>query len=506
MTAPKGRLFQLALDCKKYVKKGELKNKTDRVSGKHYDEGNAISLSYNIDVYGQSIYDAYRHNEPSAQLSFVDDMQGEAFYVEPFESETIPASYEEVNDKNPMLDKVVRLSEEEEEVQEVGAGSEEETRAVTEKKPAPDIAAEKPGEPAKPKGEKPENKYQETENEDNEPYQVDDDEFANDIKAILQGQKVFDPEKKQTVNKSESPSKELLKQGGSRQPQDPGKPPKKEESLEPSANEHKIFEKIAQSMRYANSYDLGSIAMEKKFDQMENEIEDEEIKTITSKKPVEEANVIGEEQKSTAVPKNISPDYSPEQALTPENGGLKIEQRHLKRGDLILITSEASETEKICNAGIYLGDSKIVMADEANKIQKVNLDQALNEVSVVVLRHRDAGADDIQTLTDKFNSGSDVQGAQEPVLEVNYTPVQIHKSVCESVPKEKQDKCRQFKGKININTDGNDKFFIPYALIKGLEASGLNILDKSIEGSSADVPVKTNHNGQWQYAGHLVKN
>lgn len=511
MTAPKGRLFQLALDCKKYVPKKGQKKKTVRVSGKHYDEGNAISLSYNVDVYSQSVYDSYRHNEPSAQLSFVDDMQGDTFYVEPFENETIPASYEEVNDDNPMLDKVVRPSEAEEEPQETDERREEAAENKNEESPvssapSPQRKPEKPvqtvaGEPER------EDKDKETDEDSNAKYAVDDDEFANDIKAILQGEKVFDPEKKQTVSKGESPSKELLKQGGSHPQQGSSKPPKAEAELDPSANEHKIFEKIAQSMRYANSYDLGSIAMEKKFDQMENELAEEEIKTITSKKPVEEAKVVSEGPETTTSQESNSAKYNTEQPLSPENGGVEIGETQLKSGDLLLITSAAQGTaEKVCKAGIYLGDGKMVWAGEAGKIERANTGQALSGKSGVALRHRNAEVDAIQALTGKFDSDSDISNAQSPALEVDYAPVQIHRSVCDRLPKEDQEKCRQFKGKIDISTGSNDKFIIPYALIKALEASGLSILDKSIEGVSADTPVKTNHNGQWQYAGHLIKN
>ncbi|MBL6445546.1 hypothetical protein JMN32_04455 [Fulvivirga sp. 29W222] len=521
MMSPKGRLFQLALDCKKHTKKEERKRKkTTRVSGKHYDEGNAISLSYNIDVYDQTVYDSYRHNEPSAQLSFVDDMQGEAFYVEPFESETIPASYEEVDDDhdNPMLDKVVQLSEAEEEMQVAQDGDEGEPEPMREeqpvaKAPLPDkpdkkVEAEPPVQTA------PQNKGggQPSKGEERgEPYEVDEDEFANDIKAILTGQKVFDPEKKKTVNKSESPSKELLQQGGAHPPpsQERSRPQKEEENPELLGSEHKIFEKIAQSMRYANSYDLGSIAMEKKFDQMESELEKDEIKTIATKKPMGDATVVDDAPApSDIIEEDTSLKYNSEEPLSPENGGLEVGKQQLKAGDLILVTSETSGTqERVCRAGLYTGDDKMMWADQSGKTERKDIDQVLNEGRAVLLRHKSANTEAVQGVVTKLTTDTNISDAQNPILEISYAPVQIHQSVCERVPKPDQEKCKQFKGKVDINTKDNDKFFIPYTLVKALEASGLNILDQGIQGISIDTPVKTKHNGQWQYAGHLkIKN
>ncbi len=79
-----------------------------------------------------------------------------------------------------------------------------------------------------------------------------DDDFIADMQSILTGQKVFDPLSKKTVDKENlsgtqstpSPNNLPVPQGGDGQA---------------------IFDRIAQSMQYANAYDLGTVELENRF-------------------------------------------------------------------------------------------------------------------------------------------------------------------------------------------------------------------------------------------------
>jgi hypothetical protein len=78
-----------------------------------------------------------------------------------------------------------------------------------------------------------------------------DDDFISDMQAILSRQKVFDPVTKKTVD----PGK--LAGAASADPQPgPG---------EPANNSQAIFDQIAESMQYANKYDLGTVELENRF-------------------------------------------------------------------------------------------------------------------------------------------------------------------------------------------------------------------------------------------------
>jgi hypothetical protein len=79
---------------------------------------------------------------------------------------------------------------------------------------------------------------------------VDEDDLAADMQAILSGAKVYDPASGRTVARD---------QVGSAPPPPP--PPRPTEV----SNEQAIFDRIRDSMRYANAYDLGTVEVDNRF-------------------------------------------------------------------------------------------------------------------------------------------------------------------------------------------------------------------------------------------------
>jgi hypothetical protein len=79
-----------------------------------------------------------------------------------------------------------------------------------------------------------------------------EDDFVADLKSILSGKKVFDPVSKKTVDSNEV--------GGPRPAQAPPELPTPD-----SRNGQAIFDRIAQSMEFANAYDLGTVELENRF-------------------------------------------------------------------------------------------------------------------------------------------------------------------------------------------------------------------------------------------------
>jgi hypothetical protein len=80
-----------------------------------------------------------------------------------------------------------------------------------------------------------------------------EDEFAADLKAIMSGQKVFDPVTKQTVDKDRVVER--------RADQGAGAVPLPAAPSESDA----IFNRIAQSLQYANAFDLGTVELQNRF-------------------------------------------------------------------------------------------------------------------------------------------------------------------------------------------------------------------------------------------------
>jgi hypothetical protein len=81
-----------------------------------------------------------------------------------------------------------------------------------------------------------------------------DDDFISDMQAILTHQKVYDPVAKKMIDADQV-----------------GRPAAAEPSQgqgsvgEQASNSQAIFDKIAQSMQYANQYDLGTVELENRF-------------------------------------------------------------------------------------------------------------------------------------------------------------------------------------------------------------------------------------------------
>ncbi|TVM03482.1 MAG: hypothetical protein CV087_05020 [Candidatus Brocadia sp. WS118] len=82
-----------------------------------------------------------------------------------------------------------------------------------------------------------------------------DDDFVADMKSILSGKKVFDPATKKAIGKDQiGPSVPRL-----------GEEASAERPVAAANNDQAIFDKIAQSMQYANAYNLGTVELENRF-------------------------------------------------------------------------------------------------------------------------------------------------------------------------------------------------------------------------------------------------
>lgn len=116
--------------------------------------------------------------------------------------------------------------------------------------------------------------------EDTESEQAEDAEaFEADIQAILSGAKAYEPKQQKTTDTSS-----LSQAKNNTQPQQTNTPTNKTPSPQPQTeNPHAIFDKIAQNMAYANSFDLGTISLEQRFDEFDDLLDAQESKALTVK-------------------------------------------------------------------------------------------------------------------------------------------------------------------------------------------------------------------------------
>lgn len=522
MGTQKGRLFELAKMYHTYQKQNPQKRKdrnkkqSVQVKGEHFDEGKSISLSYNFDMYPEMLYDSHQRHAPVSQMSFFDNGKSEAFYVEPFDAEEtveIPYREAEEGDEDARLERIARgfssdseIENMEEDVEKmkdmegkldsVFESDDDESSAMETSPTAP--ATGKAADTApQPVASVAPNKTQ----HEGKPYDAEDEEFARDIGAILQGQKVYNAEQKKTVSKGAGGSSKE----GSNYPTRSGTVG--DDMLDPSKNEHMIFEKIAQSMTYANSYDLGSIALNEKFELMDQEIEKEEVNRILREKRhkgADEASVIEEEAggQTPDVESMGVGKYDPNVALDNTNGGRLIKENALQKGDIILTSSSgafdiidgALGSESI--AGLYTGGNKILTKGDGGALEERSLQPHMGSKGVMVaLRHQSMSAEKATTIVDsltKLRSGVEKNQAENWV-KVNCPTVSLHPDVCNSDDVTDKKKCGAFAGKINLGTMGNDSFTCAESIINAFEKNQLGF-----------VPVLSKeHNGSLKYLGHL---
>ena len=539
MGTQKGKLFELAemyhtYQNKKVKDKQRGKDKkTVEVKGQHFDEGKSISLAYSLDMYPEVLSESYKRHAPAKQMSFWDEGRSEAFYVEPFEAEeTIEVPFREASDEEEAnLDKVVKgfsaetddhedlkldaekLGEmekkldkvfEPEEEEEATAMAANELKDQEEKKGKNKGAEETTTQPVAGKSDS-----STIEKKDKgQPYEVSDEEFARDIGEILKGQKVYDAEQKKAVSRTETNLPQALKPEKS-EPAKSAVP--KDDVLDPSKNEHKIFEKIAQSMQYANSYDLGAIALEEKFEKMETEIEEEEInKILRSKSSVPEKKVkdiqdvdVIEEEKTQPEAMGIDEKFKPDVPLDNKNGGRLIKEDQLQKGDLILTSSSggvfdimegAQASDSI--AGIYTGNNKLLTkGDGGVLVEKPLQPHMTNKGVMVVLRHQNITTEKATSIVDsltKLRLGPE-KNQPENWSKVNSSSISLHPDVCSTASGSDKNKCIAYAGKILLGTVNNDGFLCAESIINIFEKNQLGFVQL----------LSKEHNGSLKYFGHL---
>lgn len=83
---------------------------------------------------------------------------------------------------------------------------------------------------------------------------ANENDFAADLKSILSGQMVYDPAQKKMVPRDQVGRQE------SRTPR-----PENAQPAPQATNQHEIFDRIRESMQYAQAYDLGTVELQNRF-------------------------------------------------------------------------------------------------------------------------------------------------------------------------------------------------------------------------------------------------
>lgn len=348
---------------------------------------------------------------------------------------------------------------------------------------------------------------------------VTDDDFLSDIKSILSGSKTYDPNARKAVEKTPS---DVRQQAQSR----------REEEIQPieTKNEHQIFDKIAQSMKYANAYDLGSFAIEQRFDDFDK-FDDIKAKTETKKSEMVSASSRAKDYKGEVFAEDfladmdmIAKESSKEKPgggtqakppakipLDPGVGGRSIMVSAMNPGDIIISTTDAAISKKIrqatgsevSHASVYIGDGNVIESIEDGVLQFTVETSVMDDSVAVAYRHKDMTPEKAALVVAFLKDAKDKKRKFDYMGLLRVAPYQLISSYCNGLPEALRDACRTAADKFKLGTDNNDEFYCSELVFAAFKHAGLNISDVDPHWSAPQDVVRLNHNNTLQYVGHL---
>lgn len=345
----------------------------------------------------------------------------------------------------------------------------------------------------------------------------EDEDFQDELKTL------FEKGKKANNSNQESQSRGR-ESGNSQSQQDHNQDSEKK-------NPHAIFDKIAQSMQMAQTYDFGSIAMDKKFDDLEKETKNdfnEKVQDLLKKDDEGTSKVVEDIVKNSKEEKILTQDFledidklkkvsssksqlsqrkfSNDLILHPNNQGFIIDSQSIEIGDIILSTraKEQMPTElrgvldnDSCIAGLYLGENNIVFGEQTHQLQEILKD----DINIVVLRHKNTNS--TNNLRNNLSEISIASEQMQPYALVKDVALKISESYCDVLPLEEKKDCLNFNGKVGLETNTNDKFYCSKKVLDILSKYDLSITSNPVKNDNNNSIIQTVFNNSLVYVGHL---
>lgn len=289
----------------------------------------------------------------------------------------------------------------------------------------------------------------------------------------------------------------------------------------------KIFDDIAASMAHARSYDLGSVALDHRFDEFDREADARPTRSMSvTNRPLPPPSP------STLAAPTPSPTSHSESAaefvedldlitaqgsptdipLDPGVGGRSIGESALEAGDVILSTTDhpLSDTirrvtgAEVSHAALYIGGGKVVEAIEGG-VKLRSLDTAIADDSLAVAyRHRDMtpvrASQAVAFAEQHARSGTpfDTWGL------IQVAPGQLARAICNQREGAEREACLANAARLRVGTNDDGAFFCSELVLEAYASAGLTFVNTDPSWSSPGQIVELHHNGLFDYVGHLI--
>jgi hypothetical protein len=281
-------------------------------------------------------------------------------------------------------------------------------------------------------------------------------------------------------------------------------------------NRQEIFDRIAESMARANAYDLGSIALQQRFDTFDRQMDALEAPAKTGAAPdlanpgpastAEFVQDLDRMKQEALVDRAAS-----EIPLDPGVGGRSIGTDALDPGDIILSTTAAGISEAIravtdspvSHSAIYIGDNQVVEAIGDGVILR-SLDTALEDDSLAVAyRHRDMTPEKAAKVVEFLKDQARQKRSYDRWGLVRAAPGQLARAICNHLPADARRRCLEGASRLRVGTDDKDAFYCSELVLEALSRAGLSLSNVEQSWSSPGQILDLHYNGLLDYVGHL---
>jgi hypothetical protein len=196
--------------------------------------------------------------------------------------------------------------------------------------------------------------------------------------------------------------------------------------------------------------------------------------------------------------------------LSPETGGRSIDERALEIGDIILSTTGALSSgairiatgSPVSHAALYVGGGQVVEAVEQGVVLRPLAEALADDTLAVALRH--PALTELQALQVRDFAGQHLDSRYAVLAAIRAGLFRLDDRVhCRGREGAELERCRAWRGRVQLGTPTNDEFFCSHLVLAAFEAAGVPLTTTPASWNTPRDIVQLTLNTSLAYVGHL---